>query len=94
MACNIAKILAIVQSNNFRNHQPLSIQHTQMDIGALKAYFLDLQDRITSATSALDGKVFVADEWHKPEDSKLKGYGRTCISVSYTHLTLPTKRIV
>ena len=29
--------------------------------------------------SALDGKVFVADEWHKPEDSKLKGYGRTCI---------------
>ena len=46
-------------------------QHTQMDIGALKAYFLDLQDRITSAMSALDGKVFVADEWHKPEATRL-----------------------
>jgi coproporphyrinogen III oxidase len=42
-----------------------------MDIGALKAYFLDLQDRITSAMSALDGKVFVADEWHKPEATRL-----------------------
>ena len=29
--------------------------------------------------SALDGKAFIADEWYKPEDSKLKGYGRTCI---------------
>ena len=29
--------------------------------------------------SAVDGTAFVADEWHKPEDSKLKGYGRTCI---------------
>jgi coproporphyrinogen III oxidase len=57
----------------------LSQQHTQIDIAALKGYFLGLQDRITSAMSTLDGKVFVADEWHKPEDSKLKGYGRTCI---------------
>ena len=47
-------------------------QHTQIDIAALKAYFLGLQDRITSAMSALDGKLFVADEWHKPEDSKLE----------------------
>ena len=53
-------------------------QHTPIDIDALKEYFLGLQNRITSAMSALDGKAFVADEWHKPEDSKLKGYGRTC----------------
>ena len=52
---------------------------TQIDIQTLKDYFWGLQDRITAAMSALDGKVFVADEWQKPEDSKLKGYGRTCI---------------
>jgi coproporphyrinogen III oxidase len=56
----------------------LSTQQTQIDIAVLKEYFLGLQDRITNAMSALDGKAFVADEWHKPEDSKLKGYGRTC----------------
>ena len=56
----------------------LQHSHTPIDITALKDYFLGLQDRITSAMSALDGKAFVADEWHKPEESKLKGYGRTC----------------
>jgi len=55
-----------------------SAEHTQINITALKDYFLGLQDRITSAMSALDGKVFIADAWEKPEDSKLKGYGRTC----------------
>ena len=53
--------------------------HTRIDIQSLKNYFWDLQDRIVAAMGALDGKAFVADEWHKPEDSKLKGYGRTCI---------------
>jgi coproporphyrinogen III oxidase len=53
--------------------------HNPIDITALKNYFLGLQERITSAMSALDGKAFIADEWHKPEDGKLKGYGRTCI---------------
>lgn len=52
---------------------------THIDIETLKAYFLGLQDRITSAVSALDGRAFLVDEWEKPEDSKLKGYGRTCI---------------
>ena len=51
---------------------------SSVDITALKEYFLGLQDRITSAMSALDGKAFVADEWRKPADSKLQGYGRTC----------------
>jgi coproporphyrinogen III oxidase len=45
----------------------------QIDIQALKDYFLGLQDRIVAATSALDGKVFVADSWQKPEDSPLRG---------------------
>ena len=52
---------------------------TQINIQTLKDYFWGLQDRITAAMSALDGKAFIADKWQKPEDSKLKGYGRTCI---------------
>ena len=46
---------------------------------AVKDYLLGLQDRITSATSAVDGKPFVTDAWEKPKDSKLQGSGRTCI---------------
>ncbi|OZA10730.1 MAG: coproporphyrinogen III oxidase, partial [Polynucleobacter sp. 24-46-87] len=56
-----------------------SAEHTQINIAELKNYFLGLQDRITTAMSTLDGKVFMVDAWEKPEDSKLKGYGRTCI---------------
>ena len=57
----------------------MSISETQIDTEALKNYFLGLQDRITQAFSELDGMAFVADEWQKPADSKLQGYGRTCI---------------
>jgi coproporphyrinogen III oxidase len=52
---------------------------TRIDTQAVKNYLLGLQDRITSATAALDGKSFVIDSWEKPKDSKLQGYGRTCI---------------
>jgi len=52
---------------------------TSVDTQAVKNYLLGLQDRITSATAALDGKSFVTDSWEKPKDSKLQGYGRTCI---------------
>jgi coproporphyrinogen III oxidase len=50
-----------------------------IDTQAVKHYLLDLQDRITSATSEVDGKLFVTDAWEKPKDSKLQGSGRTCI---------------
>ncbi|BEI43233.1 MULTISPECIES: oxygen-dependent coproporphyrinogen oxidase [unclassified Polynucleobacter] len=50
-----------------------------IDTQAVKHYLLDLQDRITSATSKVDGKLFVTDAWEKPKDSKLQGSGRTCI---------------
>ncbi len=50
-----------------------------IDTLAVKHYLLDLQDRITSATSKVDGKLFVTDAWEKPKDSKLQGSGRTCI---------------
>jgi coproporphyrinogen III oxidase len=52
---------------------------TRIDTQAVKNYLLGLQDRITSVTAALDGKSFVTDSWEKPIDSKLQGYGRTCI---------------
>ncbi len=45
----------------------------------LRDYFLDLQDRITSGMSALDGQEFATDSWVKPEDAKLKGDGRSRI---------------
>ena len=52
---------------------------SSVDTQAVKNYLLGLQDRITSATAALDGKSFVTDSWEKPKDSKLQGSGRTCI---------------
>ena len=57
----------------------MSITETQIDTEALKSYFLGLQDRITKTFGELDGKAFITDEWQKPADSKLQGYGRTCI---------------
>ena len=45
----------------------------------LRDYFLGLQDRITSGMSALDGKEFATDSWVTPEDTKLKGDGRSRI---------------
>ena len=50
-----------------------------VDTQVVKNYLLGLQDRITVATSALDGKTFATDSWEKPKDSKLRGSGRTCI---------------
>lgn len=50
-----------------------------IDTQAIKDYLLGLQDRITNATTAIDGKPFEVDAWEKPKDSKLQGSGRTCI---------------
>lgn len=52
---------------------------TSVDTQAVKDYLLGLQDRITTAITALDGKLFVKDSWEKPKDSKLQGFGHTCI---------------
>ncbi|MEJ7139392.1 oxygen-dependent coproporphyrinogen oxidase [Amphibiibacter pelophylacis] len=38
-----------------------------------------LQDRITTAVSALDGQPFKADAWEKSPQDRLQGHGRTCI---------------
>ncbi|MBJ7379345.1 MAG: oxygen-dependent coproporphyrinogen oxidase [Polynucleobacter sp.] len=52
---------------------------SKIDINEVRNYLLDLQNRITQATSALDGKEFLIDSWEKPSDSPLQGSGRTCI---------------
>ena len=42
-------------------------------------YFTQLQQRITDALSAIDGKPFLRDEWKKGADEPLQGFGTTCI---------------
>ncbi|MEP6790697.1 MAG: oxygen-dependent coproporphyrinogen oxidase [Ramlibacter sp.] len=44
-----------------------------------RSYLLELQDRITSACMAVDGKPFVADKWKKNPDEPLQGEGITKI---------------
>jgi coproporphyrinogen III oxidase len=42
-------------------------------------YFTGLQQRITTALSAIDGKAFLVDEWKKDAHEPLQGFGTTCI---------------
>lgn len=50
-----------------------------VSVSALRDYFLGLQDRITTKIAEIDGKPFLEDAWQKPEDSPLKGNGRSRI---------------
>jgi coproporphyrinogen III oxidase len=47
--------------------------------GALRDYFLGLQDSITATIGALDGTAFKEDSWKKPEEAMLRGDGRSRI---------------
>lgn len=49
------------------------------NVGAVRQYLLDLQERITSAIAQLDGQVFLADAWEKAPDEPLQGNGLTKI---------------
>lgn len=51
----------------------------KIDTQVLRNYFLDLQDRITTAMGELDGQSFANDSWTKPSDAQLKGDGRSRI---------------
>ena len=50
-----------------------------IDSQAVRAYLLGLQDRITDAVAAIDGKAFSTDAWEKPPTERLHGSGRTRI---------------
>ncbi|MCX8005892.1 MAG: oxygen-dependent coproporphyrinogen oxidase, partial [Burkholderiaceae bacterium] len=53
--------------------------HEPIDAAAVRAYLLDLQQRIVARFEALDGKPFARDAWQKPADAPLAGDGLTCI---------------
>jgi len=59
----------------------MSQAHSGCDVAAVKAFLLDLQDRICSALEAQDGKAqFQEDSWERPAaegDLALTGGGRT-----------------
>lgn len=48
-----------------------------MDIAAVRAYLLDLQQRIVDAMQAADGGSFRTDAWTRPAGGKLEGDGKT-----------------
>jgi coproporphyrinogen III oxidase len=45
----------------------------------VRDYLTDLQDRITSTVSVVDGGAFVVDRWKKPKGERLQGQGITQI---------------
>lgn len=49
------------------------------DISSVKDFLLALQQRITSAISAIDGQAFTADHWQKEPGETLQGNGLTMI---------------
>ena len=50
-----------------------------MGTATVRNYLLDLQQRITSAVAAVDGKDFVTDAWKKAKTEPLQGQGVTQI---------------
>ncbi len=63
----------------------------------VRTYLMDLQQRITSALTQLDGKSFLSDSWEKPKGETLQGNGITMImeqgnvferaGVGFSHVT-------
>jgi len=49
------------------------------DISSVRDFLLALQQRITGAISAIDGRPFVADHWQKEPGETLQGSGLTMI---------------
>lgn len=76
-----------------------SSQASQPDIEQVKAYLLDLQDRICDGLSEIDGHQFVEDDWQR-DSEKLGGGGRTRVlaeggyiekgGVNFSHVTGPS----
>ena len=50
-----------------------------VDLSSVRAYLLELQQRITTAIGRLDGESFVADHWQKEPGEPLQGQGITQI---------------
>jgi len=50
---------------------------TPADVGRVRAYLLDLQERIVGAMEAAGGEPFLRDAWTRPADGRLTGDGLT-----------------
>ncbi|MBA2676209.1 oxygen-dependent coproporphyrinogen oxidase [Ramlibacter sp.] len=48
-------------------------------VGQVRAWLLDLQQRITAGASAVDGQAFIADHWRKEPGESLQGSGISMI---------------
>lgn len=46
-----------------------------IDSASIRTYLLDLQKKIATAISALDGKIFYEDSWQRSKHDKLRGDG-------------------
>lgn len=51
----------------------------ESQVPAVRSYLLGLQQRITQAIAAIDGKAFAADAWQKADHEPLQGDGVTMI---------------
>jgi coproporphyrinogen III oxidase len=49
------------------------------NVDMVRDYLLDLQDRITTACTQVDGAAFVRDKWNKAKEEPLQGDGITAI---------------
>ncbi len=58
---------------------PASVQAPAGAIETVRQFLTGLQERITSAVTALDGTPFLTDRWTKPAGEKLQGNGITMI---------------
>ena len=54
-------------------------------------WFRELRNQMVGSMQKLDGSEFIEKEWQRPGGG---GGLMSLLTVSYTHLTLPTKRIV
>ena len=57
----------------------MSVALQTVDLSSVRAYLLELQQRITAAIGGIDGESFVADHWQKGPSEPLQGQGITQI---------------
>ena len=58
---------------------PCAIEMTMTNVDLVREYLLDLQARITTACTQVDGAAFIRDKWNKDEGEPLQGDGMTAI---------------
>jgi coproporphyrinogen III oxidase len=57
----------------------MTMSNSQSSVNAVRDYLQNLQQHITDAIAAIDGRPFLADAWRKEPGEPLQGEGRTLI---------------